>query len=44
MSTRTIKCESKRVMEYVFSEMQEIYSHVEFLHYDGRRLTIAYIY
>lgn len=43
MATRTIKCESKKVMEIVFSEMQELYSHVEFLGYDGRFLKVAYM-
>lgn len=30
-------------MEYVYAKMQEMYTHVEFLSYDGRFLTVAYI-
>lgn len=43
MATKRIKCEGARYMEYVFSKMQERYAHVEFLKYDGRFLTVAYI-
>lgn len=43
MATRRIKCEGPRFMEYIYAKLQEIYSHVEFVSYDGRFLTVAYI-
>lgn len=43
MATRRIKCEGALFMEHVFAKMQEVYTHVEFVGYDGRFLTIAYI-
>lgn len=43
MATKRIKCEGSRFMEFVYAKMQEMYTHVEFLSYDGRFLTVAYI-
>lgn len=43
MATRRVKCEGSRFMEYVYAKMQEMYTHVEFLNYDGKFLTVAYI-
>lgn len=43
MATRRIKCEGSRFMEFVYAKMQEVYTHVEFLSYDGRYLTVAYM-
>lgn len=43
MATRRIKCEGSLFMESVFAKMQEVYTHVEFLSYDGKFLTVAYI-
>ena len=43
MAIRRIKCEGSRFMEHVYAKMQEVYTHVEFLFYDGRFLTVAYI-
>ena len=43
MATKRIKCEGSRFMEYVYAKMQEMYTHVEFLNYDGKFLTVAYI-
>jgi hypothetical protein len=43
MATKRIKCEGSRFMEYVYAKMQEMYTHVEFLSYDGIFLTVAYI-
>lgn len=43
MSTRSYICKTPRIMEMMFAELQELYTHVEFLSYDGRRLTVAYI-
>lgn len=43
MATRRVKCEGSLFMESVFAKMQEIYTHVEFLGYDGKFLTVAYI-
>ena len=43
MATKRIKCEGSRFMEYVYAKMQEMYTHVEFLSYDGKFLTVTYI-
>lgn len=43
MATKKIKCEGSRFMEFVYAKMQEVYTHVEFLSYDGRYLTVAYM-
>jgi len=43
MATKRIKCNGSRFMEHIFAKMQEIYSHVEFVSYDGIYLTVAYI-
>lgn len=43
MATRRVKCEGPLFMESVFAKMQEIYTHVEFLGYDGKYLTVAFI-
>lgn len=43
MATKRIKCEGSRFMEFVYAKMQEVYTHVEFLSYDGRYLTVAYM-
>lgn len=43
MSTRRIECKGAAFMERVFAKMQEMYTHVEFLSYDGKFLTVAFI-
>ena len=43
MSTRRIECNGAVFMERVFAKMQELYTHVEFLGYDGKFLTVAFI-
>lgn len=43
MATTRVKCEDSRFMEFLFAEMQEVYTHVEFISYDGMFLTVAYI-
>lgn len=43
MSTRRIECKGTAFMERVFAKMQEMYTHVEFLSYDGKFLTVAFI-
>lgn len=44
MATRKIECKGgARYMEYVYARLQEQYTHVEFLSYDGRYLVVAYI-
>ena len=43
MSTKRFKCASARLMELTFASLQELYSHVEFLSYNGECLTVAYI-
>ena len=43
MATRRVKCEGSLFMESEVAKMHEIYTHVEFLGYDGKFLTVAYI-
>lgn len=43
MPTKRIECANSRMMECVLAGMQEIYTHVEFISYDGRVLNVAYI-
>lgn len=43
MSYRRISCSSPIQMESVLANLQEIFSHVEFVGYDGSELTVAYI-
>lgn len=43
MRIRRVQCPGKRFMEYLLAKLQEIYSHVEFVSYDGDYLTVAYI-
>lgn len=43
MSRKKFSCASTTLMEYTFAYLQEIYSHVEFVSYDGKWLTVAYI-
>ena len=43
MSTRRTECKGAVFMERVFAKMQEMYTHVEFLGYDGKFLTVAFI-
>lgn len=43
MSTKKFSCPSTTLMESTFAYLQEIYSHVEFLRYDGKWLFVAYV-
>jgi hypothetical protein len=41
MSTISLDCRGKRMMERYIADLQAIYSHVEFMSYNGKRLTVA---
>lgn len=41
MSTISLDCRGKRMMERYIADLQTIYSHVEFMSYNGKRLTVA---
>ena len=43
MSKEVYECPTQWLAEAFFSEAQEIYSHVEFLNWDGKLLTLAFI-
>lgn len=43
MCITRVECFSARYMENLFAKMQEIYAHAEFVSYDGRFLTFAYL-
>lgn len=43
MSTRIIRCDDIRNVEHIISRLQERMTHVEFVSYKNRKLTIAYI-
>lgn len=43
MSRKIYECPTRWLAEAFFSEAQELYSHVEFLSWDGSKLTLAYI-
>ena len=41
MSTISLDCRGRRMMERYIADLQTIYSHVEFMSYNGKRLTVA---
>nr|DAM66795.1 MAG TPA: hypothetical protein [Caudoviricetes sp.] len=41
MSTISLDCRGMRMMERYIADLQTIYSHVEFMSYNGKRLTVA---
>ena len=41
MSTISLDCRGRRMMERYIAELQTIYSHVEFMSYNGKILTVA---
>ncbi len=43
MCITRVECLNARYMENLFAKMQEIYAHAEFISYDGRFLTFAYL-
>lgn len=43
MCITRVECLNARYMENLFAKMQEIYTHAEFISYDGRFLTFAYL-
>lgn len=43
MCITRVECLNARYMENLFARMQEIYAHAEFVSYDGRFLTFAYL-
>lgn len=43
MCITRVECLNARYMENLFAKMQEIYAHAEFISYDGRFLTFAYM-
>lgn len=43
MCITRVECLNARYMENLFAKMQEIYAHAEFVSYDGRFLTFAYL-
>lgn len=43
MCITRVECLNARYMENLFARMQEIYAHAEFISYDGRFLTFAYL-
>lgn len=43
MSTLRFNCVNRVAMESLIADIQEVYSHVEFISWTGTILTIAYI-
>ena len=43
MCITRVECLNARYMENLFAKMQEVYAHAEFISYDGRFLTFAYL-
>lgn len=43
MSTMRLDCRSQRMMERLIADRQALYSHVEFVSWEGNTLTLAYI-
>lgn len=41
MSTISLDCRGRRMMERYIADLQTIYSHVEFMSYNGKILTVA---
>lgn len=38
---QNFECRGQRMMERYIADLQAIYSHVEFMSYNGKRLTVA---
>jgi len=41
MSTLRLDCRSRRALESCIADLQTIYSHVEFMSYNGKKLVVA---
>ena len=41
MSTITLDCRGRRMMELYIADLQTICSHVEFIRYNGKKLVVA---